>query len=586
MKIYLHQTHHTIADFSSTFSYLKNLLRNAEKGVHLFPECFLNGHPCLDLCLQPSYIDCYQRKLEELGEFCRQQERDDEGLFLFGGLEYQRNGASSIPEKIFNALYSVSPGLTPQVTYRKQLLPSYDIFDESKYFTPGAENKILNFMDRRIGLLICEDMWGTSAHQGQDPVLAWLQQGENLDLIVNISASPFHLNKADARIRRAREISHALQAPLIYVNRVGGEDEILFDGGSFVANGDQILAQCPSFQAAQNSLTLPKYPGKYPEKSRPMAIHTNAGPWEDIFVADLQKENPLRLRPWSLQQLEKAIRAIQFGIQEYASKNGFQKFLVALSGGIDSALVLTLAKLGLLPGQSIEALFMPGLFSAPISSELSQELCQNLGISLRTLPIKFLHTTCRNAFLSTLYAPLEGLADENIQGRLRSTLLYARSNQTDAMVLNTSNKSELSVGYCTLYGDSVGAIAPLGDCYKSEIYQLAEYLNQHHGAIIPQGIIDRPPSAELRAGQQDSDSLPEYPVLDAILEGLLSYSMDRESLIQLGHSPEDVERITQRYSKAEYKRAQFCPIIKIKSKSYGFGHRVPISKNSQYYFTK
>ena len=561
MKIHLHQTHQTIADFTEIFTYLHQQLLSGKSGLHLFPECYLNGYPLQDLCLQQSYIDHYQQILRKIDQFCGQMELDSDTLFLLGGLEYQRS-ASGIPQKIFNALYTLSPGQPLVAVYRKQLLPSYDIFDESKYFTPGIQNKTLYFQKKKIGLLICEDMWPSLAYQ-RDPISQWVEDQEQLDLIINLSASPFHLEKAESRIRRAQEISHLLQAPFAYVNRVGGEDEILFDGGSFVANGDDVLVQCPYFHADHQSLDLPHSQKSLPSKATTtINAETTLPNWESLFAARLNKKNPSRLLPWPPQQLEMAIQAMQFGLQEYARKNGFQRFLLALSGGIDSALVLAVAKLGLRPPQSIEALYMPGPFSSHLSYELSQELCQNLGVPCKTLPIKFLYATCRNTFITSLETPLTGLADENIQGRLRSTLLYARSNQTAAMVLNTSNKSELSVGYSTQYGDSVGAISLLGDFYKSEVYQLAHYLNENHAAPIPLGIIQRPPTAELKADQKDSDWLPEYPVLDAILEGLLSYRMNPEDLIQFGHQRQDVEKVVYLHTQSEFKRAQFCPIYK------------------------
>ena len=583
MKIHLHQTHHTIADFTEISAYLQEQLLSRKSGLHLFPECYLNGYPLQDLCLQQSYINRYQKTLWEIDKFCTQMEPASDTLFLLGGLEYQHSDLG-MPPKIFNALYTLSPGQSLLAVYQKQLLPSYDIFDEFKYFTPGTENKTLCFQEKKIGLLICEDMWPGPFCE-QDPVSHWLHSQEKLDLLINLSASPFHLGKPASRICRAQEISHSLKAPFAYVNRVGGEDEILFDGGSFIVSGHEVLTQCPYFDAHSESLELPPTPRPpLPETSVIASAPTTSPYWSSLFRPHLSKKNPLRLKSWSPQQLEMAIRAMQFGLQEYARKNGFQRFLLALSGGIDSALVLTVAKLGLQGQQSIEALSMPGTFSSPSSHELSQELCQNLGVDFKVLPIKFLHSTCRHAFHTSLGTHLTGLSDENIQSRLRSTLLYARSNQTGAMVLNTSNKSEISVGYSTQYGDSVGAISLLGDFYKSEVYQLATYINEHYGAPIPLKIIQRPPTAELREDQKDSDSLPEYPILDAILEGLLHDRMSAENLIQQGHQRQDVEKIIHLHTKSEFKRVQFCPIVKTKARSYGFGHRIPISKNSNYYF--
>src|SRR5690606_25355427 len=229
------------------------------------------------------------------------------------------------------------------------------------------------------------------------------------------------------------------------------------------------------------------------------------------------------------------------------SKSGFKKFLVALSGGMDSALVLAIVKVGLRPGQSLEAIYMPSIYSSPVSTELSEEMCKGLGIPLSYFPIKFLHSAVKNAFTQNFTEPFEGLTDENVQSRLRGTLLYTRSNQTGAMVFNTSNKSELAVGYSTQYGDSVGAMSLLGDLYKTEVYRLSEYINQKYGNLIPKGIISRGPSAELRANQLDQDSLPPYERLDPILEGILSFRLGKKELSGLGFEDAEITKVLHLY---------------------------------------
>ncbi len=225
---------------------------------------------------------------------------------------------------------------------------------------------------------------------------------------------------------------------------------------------------------------------------------------------------------------------------------------------------------------------MPSIHSSPVSTKLSEDMCARLGIPLSYLPIKFLHSVVKNTFLQTFNEPFEGLVDENIQSRIRGTLLYTRSNQTGAMVINTSNKSELAVGYSTQYGDSVGAISLLGDLYKTEVYQLAEFVNKHFNSPIPEGIISRGPSAELRENQLDQDSLPPYSRLDTILEGILSYRLGKVQLMELGLPENEIRKVLELYAKSEYKRAQFCPILKVKAKSFGFGYRMPISKSHNY----
>ena len=365
-------------------------------------------------------------------------------------------------------------------------------------------------------------------------------------------------------------------APFAYVNRVGGEDEILFDGASFLISGDKIIIEGKSFEKDLISSDIPD------EKVNQIEADFAENPentWEALFQPNFSFEKKLPTLPdLTDEKCESLIKALGFGIQEYAAKTGFNKFLVALSGGIDSALVVALVQLSLKEGQSLECIYMPSKYSAQMSYDLSAEMCEKINAPLKVMPIKFFHSAIQAAFVDSFGEAMEGLTDENIQSRLRGALLYGRSNQTGRMVLNTSNKSELSVGYSTQYGDSVGAISVLGDLYKTEVFSLCRYINKYHGNIIPELIIDRPPSAELREDQEDSQSLPPYERLDAILEGILSYRLTLEEIVKMGFEQEEVKKVFGLYQKSEYKRAQFCPILKVKTKSFGFGYRIPITK--------
>lgn len=581
MQINLHQTHHTLADFNAIYEDFTNLFKNPKThGLHIFSELFLTGYPLQDICLQKSFIERYHQLLERLNEWALNwQVQDQEGVCaLLGGLHYIFD-KQGLPQKIHNVVYSVRPGKKLEVVYTKKLLPNYDIFDEEKYFHPGDQTGLFEFAGKTLGLLVCEDMWSSSLHP-QDPVLELADycraHSQKLDAVINLSASPYFLGKHAKRLERAREISQIFGAPFIYVNRVGGEDEILFDGKSFVINEQEQLLSCQAFVKDTQTLELPRGSGKMMTlKSTPETKNT----WEDLFSASLNDQvKPATLKALSESDCEELTKALIFGVQEYARKSGFRKFSVALSGGIDSALVLALLSLGLKDEQELEAIYMPGLFSAPMSHDLSREMCQRIGVRMRTLPIKFLHSTVRNTFRESFSCEMQGLADENIQSRLRGALLYARSNEWGSLVVNTSNKSELAVGYSTLYGDSVGAISLLGDLYKTEVFQLSRYLNKVYDEIIPTGIIERPPSAELRENQEDSQTLPPYERLDAILEGLLSYRLGLSELINLGLPEDEVKKTYDLHQKSEYKRRQFCPIIKVKQKSFGFGHRVPLTK--------
>ncbi len=468
--------------------------------------------------------------------------------------------------------------------YIKRLLPNYDIFDEKKYFSKGNQVKILELNGLNIALMICEDMWYSSIHtvDPTDDLKDYIDKNKiKLDLIVNLSAGPFNLRMIEKRIERSKEISNYLQAPFIYVNRVGGEDEVLFDGRSFAVNGNKKLFQGKLYQEDQLTFTIPKYKkSDYSSTSSSEYISQNSiNTWESLFSPALTKTFPPQIPILNDAECEVIIESLKFSIREYANKSGMNNFIVACSGGIDSALVLALTSLARKGDEKLEALYMPGHYSATKSYDLSKELCDNLKLKLKLFPIKFFHSSIRNGFNDSFNEEMVGLADENIQSRLRGSLLFARANQTSAMVLNTSNKSEIAVGYSTLYGDSVGALSLLGDLYKTEIVMLCNYINRKYNNIIPAGIITRAPSAELRNNQKDTDSLPAYDILDPILEGILSYRLNKDDLInELGFEKEDVDKVFKLFIRSEFKRFQFCPIVKIKTKSFGFGYRNPICK--------
>ncbi len=590
MKIIVHQTHITIGDLKTPKNQIIESLEEGmtigEPAIHVYPECFLNGYPLQDLCLQKSFIQNYQSSLNEISKTSKKLKFNKNKILIIGGLKYDLD-EQGIPKRIYNGLYQLIPGEELKWIATKQLLPNYDIFDERKYFYPGDQTKILEWNGLRIALLICEDMW-PSTFYSQNPVQDLCQDSERIHLIINASASPFYLGKVSKRFSRAKQISKLVGAPFVYVNKVGGEDEILFDGNSFIVENDSTLAMAKSFEQDVLEYDL-SILFKEDQDKYQMNDEGASNAWEDLFSANIDiNKSPFRLKPLQNQDFEEIIDALGFGLREYATKNGFEKFSIALSGGIDSALVLTLIKLSLegrtkRDGHYLEAIYMPGQFSAGMSHDLSRELCQNLNIPFKVLPIKFLHSTVKNAFLKDLGDQLTELADENIQSRLRGSLIYGRSNQIGSMVVNTSNKSELAVGYSTQYGDSVGAISLLGDLYKSEVFQLARYINKTRGNLIPEGIITREPSAELRPNQKDTDSLPAYEELDTILEGILSYRLTASELIEGGLSPESVNKTFKLYRNSEYKRFQFCPIIKLRSKSFGFGYRNPLSRQTEFY---
>lgn len=585
MKLIIHQNYHIIADFSEIFSYLKSSYKKSDAPrLHLFPELFLTGYPLQDLCLQDSFIEKYLLMLEKINHWSQNLPSDENTCFLLGGLQYDHYDKNQQNYQIRNVIYKLIPGKKLQAIYTKQLLPNYDIFDERKYYWTGKETGILKWQNKTIGLLICEDMWPSTFYHHDPAKLLFDKLKTNQtspDLIINLSASPFALGKKESRKKRALFLSQKFQCPFAYVNRVGGEDEILFDGSSFVIDDqNKKITELESFKNQCLEVEIPQVKKQSLKNYHSETQHV----WQNLFKPRLNfQSTPPKLIPLTDQELHETLEALKFSLKEYSSKNGFNKFLIALSGGLDSSLVLAITRMALSEKQSVEAVYMPSQFSSSLSYELSFQLCQNLGVKFTSLPIKFLHSTCKNLFTQHFSEPLTGTSDENIQSRLRGTLLYARSNQTNAMVINTSNKSEIAVGYSTQYGDSVGAISLLGDLYKSEVYQLAHYINKKFSNIIPEKIITRPPTAELRHDQVDSDSLPKYQILDALLEGILSYQYSKTELLNLGFQKDHLEKVFHLYRISEFKRYQFCPISKIKMKSFGFGYRLPISKSRDIY---
>ncbi len=579
MQINLHQTHHEIGDFESVFKYLTSFFQDKMAfGIHVFPELFLTGYPLQDLVLKKTFIEEYQALIEDLTLWAKTQfQKNQDILILFGGLDYELDEERRA-KLIKNVVYQIdSHGL--KIAATKQLLPNYDLFEEKKYFTAGNESTVIEFNNKKIALLVCEDMWFSHLHP-VDPVLKLKAKNEFLDLIINLSASPFNIYKKDQRYDRARQISKFLNAPLAYVNRVGAEDEILFDGGSFVSNGDKIIKKAGFFKSEVLTCELPEFQAI----STPDNYEKNKSSWSDIMSHRIDL-NSLKLHPLNKDELEQILNALTFGVYDYAEKTKNHRFSLALSGGIDSSLVLTILKLlkdkyQKINGKEIEieAVYMPGLYSSTLSYDLSYDLCRKLKIKLTTLPIKFIQSTIKNNFREHFHAELVGVPDENLQSRIRGLLIYTRSNQSNSLILNTSNKSEIAVGYSTQYGDSVGALSILGDLYKTEVFQLSNYINEVYGELIPKEIITRPPTAELKENQTDNQSLPEYDVLDPILDGLLSFNYSVNDLIKLGFNNQDVLKVSKLFSNSEYKRKQFCPIIKLKPKSFGFGHRVPICK--------
>jgi NAD+ synthase (glutamine-hydrolysing) len=529
----------------------------------LTPELSLWGYPPRDLLLRPALIATQQSVLNQLATALAQECSE---LAVLVGIAEPHVGipAGTLP-KLFNAVALVEAG-SWRVVARKRLLPSYDVFDERRYFTPGEMPALLELERRgrrwRLGLTICEDLWVDEALQGHrligpDPVADLQQHG--VDLLLNLSASPFGKGKSQLRLQLAARAAARLGCPVVYLNQVGGNDELVFDGASFMVDRHGgVLSQLACCR-------------------------------EQLACWDAGAPLPVISPPPLPEAQEQLLRALVLGVADYAGKCGFQRALLGLSGGIDSALVAVIAAAAL-GADRVQGLLMPSPWSSEGSLVDAGALAARLGIGTHTVPI----AGVMEAFDAALEAPLagqpQGITAENLQSRIRGTLLMAVANQQGQLLLSTGNKSELAVGYCTLYGDMNGGLAVIGDLYKTSVFSLCAWLDSPsaascraelglpaEGELIGRAIRDKPPSAELRPDQRDSDSLPDYAVLDPILKAYVEEQRSPEELVASGVLPELAERVQGLLRRAEFKRRQAAPLLKVSGRAFGSGWRMPIA---------
>ncbi len=495
----------------------------------VFPELTLSGYPPEDLILRQDFLTAVGRALHEIAGQLR-------GITAIVGFPEQYQGA------VYNSAAVLTGGAIGAI-YRKQALPNYGVFDEKRYFQPGHSAGVFALEGVPVGLTICEDIWTEGAVEQAAAAGA--------RLILNLNASPYQAGKASDREQIVRERLAVAKIPLVYTNLVGGQDELVFDGGSFVMAGDgRITQRAPAFEEAVLTVDF---------ADTAAGIEPQSG-----TVAE-------RLSP-----VASTYAALVTGIRDYVGKNGFKGAVLGLSGGIDSALTLALAADALGP-ERVEAVLMPSRYTADMSNEDAVLEAEALGCAYHVVPIEPAFTT----FLDMLADSFRGLppdiTEENIQARCRGILLMAFSNKRGKIVLTTGNKSEMSVGYATLYGDMAGGFAPLKDVPKMLVYALSEYRNSL-SPVIPRRVIDRPPSAELRPDQKDEDSLPPYPVLDAILERYVEQDQSVAEIIAAGFSAHDVTRVARMVDRNEYKRRQAPPGVKISRRAFGRDRRYPMTQ--------
>lgn len=542
MIVAISQLNFHVGNFESNTRRIIQSIREARKqgaGLVVFSELSVCGYPPGDLLNLDGFVDSCLEQVRLIAGECA-------GIAAIVGSPAHHPGPSG--KRLFNAAFLLEDGQIKH-QYNKGLLPNYDVFEEYRYFEPATDFHTLAVGNRRIALTICEDLWDIGPRpMYRDSPMTHLMQ-ESPDLIINISASPFSWNRGGERLKTFSENARKYGRPLILVNQVGAHAELIFDGGSAVFNASGSLVEL--FEPFQEGLRLVDLDALEPAENQ--SVYDAPEPHE---------KNRLLLE------------ALSFGIKEYFHKNGLKKALVGLSGGLDSALTLVLAERAL-GRENVWAVLLPGPFSSDHSLADALKLAENLGVPSDVISIiptvDALEASLKPYFDQT--SP--GIAEENLQARARAILLMGLSNKFGYMLLNTSNKSEAAVGYGTLYGDMCGGLSVIGDIYKTEAYELAGYINRDK-EVIPQHTLDKPPSAELKPGQKDSDSLPDYGELDPILFRYIEMEMGYQEIVACGHSPDLVKKVLELVNFSEFKRKQAPPVLRVSQKGFGSGRKMPL----------
>jgi len=543
MIIGIGQINPTIGDFPGNRKKILDFARKAaEKNVRLlvFPEMAVCGYPPMDLLDHEAFVRENLRSLRIL-----QKELPGDCAVVMGFVD--RNPEST-GKSLRNASAVLYQGKIIHIQ-GKSLLPTYDVFDEARYFEAAQSHDPFDFMGEKIGIAICEDLWWERKYSPEegytvDPVRELLDKGASL--ILAPSASPYYGKKILTRLSLISNIGKSSGVPVVYVNMTGGNDSLIFDGNSLATSSEgECIYRGSAFTEELGILNLPEK-----EHSAPVNLDINID-----------------------EEIESALIT---GIRDYLAKCGFSRVHLGLSGGIDSALVAVLAVKALGP-ENVHAFALPSRYSSPESEKDARELAENLGISIDTISIEDLFPVYCSVLEPFFKGKDPDLTEENIQARIRGTLMMAYSNKWSSLLLVTGNKSELATGYCTLYGDMCGSLAVIGDLFKTEVYRLSRYINRN-GEIIPESILTKPPSAELRHDQKDEDSLPPYELLDEVLRLYVLENHTKEEIVEKGFDPDLVTRILTLVGRAEYKRRQAPPVLKISPRAFGTGRRMPIAR--------
>ncbi|MDJ0714815.1 MAG: NAD+ synthase [Prochloraceae cyanobacterium] len=549
MKIAIAQLNPTIGDLSANAKQILDAAKQASQNdtrLLLTPELSLCGYPPRDLLLIPSFVKSVAEELSNLA-----QQLPPNIAVLVGTVENNPDAASKGQKPLFNSIALLDGGKVQQI-FHKRLLPTYDVFDEDRYFEPGYQSNAFSLDSLKIGVTVCEDLWNDEEFWGKrnyeiDPIEDLVNS--DVDLVVNLSASPYSVGKQKLREAMLKHSATSDRVPILYANQVGGNDDLIFDGSSFAFDrAGEVVCRAKAFDS---DLVIVEY--------------------------DRDKQDLLPASTVPLAETEEGeiYSALVLGVKDYARKCGFSKVVLGLSGGIDSSLVAAIAAEAM-GKENVFGLMMPSPYSSEHSITDAEALVNNLGIKTQKLPIGDT-MTAYDKLLEPLFAGTEfGVAEENIQSRIRGNLLMAIANKFGYLLLSTGNKSEMAVGYCTLYGDMNGGLAVIADVPKTRVYSLCRWLNRDR-EIIPANVISKPPSAELKPGQTDQDSLPSYDILDDILDRIIHQHRSPEEIIAAGADPKVVKKVMKLVARSEFKRRQAPPGLKITDRAFGTGWRMPIA---------
>ena len=554
MKIAIAQLNPIIGDISGNAQKIKQqaiLATASQANLMLTPELSLCGYPPKDLLLKESFIQWMQEELENLA-----RDIPPQITILVGTVTANPYAFKEGKKPLYNSMALLSDGKVERV-FHKRLLPTYDVFEEARYFSGGNQANYFQLANHKIGVTICEDLWNDERFWGKksydvNPIEALVNL--DVDIIVNLSASPYTVGKHKIREAMLTHIAKEYQKPIVYVNQVGGNDDLIFDGHSVVFDRQgKLITQGKTY--SEDLIFF-----DFDEQSEKLISHEEDT--EKTKVIEQTEEGEI-------------YNALVLGVQDYARKCGFSKAVLGLSGGIDSALVAAIA-LSALGKENVFAVLMPSIYSSSHSVTDAELLVANLGIKSKTLPIeetmKSFDRTLEDLFADTEF----GVAEENIQSRIRGTLLMAIANKFGYLLLSTGNKSEMSVGYCTLYGDMNGGLAVIADVPKTKVFNICRWLNRN-GEVIPENIITKPPSAELKPDQVDQDSLPAYDILDDILHRYVNQHQSITEIAKSGHDLTTIEKIVRLVARAEFKRKQAPPGLKVTDRAFGTGWKMPIA---------